>query len=111
MAPVHVRLDYNSNLVLMLWRESLQKKRCLTVHCVTKPTFDDVMCAIEGCMLYLLKCASIPEADVVPWLFTSDGCEQMFALRIGRYKGQQTNLDVKRVIEGLQSCNRSLELD
>ena len=64
-------------------------------------------------MLYLVKCSTdLPDADIVPWLLTSDSCEQIFAfLRIGRYLGRRTNLTVHDVIEGLRKLNRSLELD
>lgn len=41
--------------ILTSWQESIRKNRSLKKHFMTKATIDDVMCTIEGMMLYLVK--------------------------------------------------------
>ena len=99
--------------VLTLWQESIKKKRSLKKRFITKQTIDDVMYTVEGMMIYLVKlCVECREADVLHWFFTSDSCEQLFALlRIKGCKGRRVQLDAASVVEGLNRANRSLELD
>lgn len=109
------RMTYLSaaKTVFTLWKEAMGRLRIIGKHLLTKPTIDDVQCSLEGQMMYLVKLATeYKEGDVVPWFFTSDSCEQMFAfLRIGRHRGRRVQLDAASIIDGLNKANRSLELD
>lgn len=89
--------------ILTLWREDLSKLKMRGRHFVTKQTFDDVICTLDGFILYIvLLPTKFPDADVVPWFLTSDACEQLFAfLRTGRYHGRRSNLDALTVLQGM----------
>ena len=98
--------------ILTLWREELLKRKVLGKHFITKPTFDDVICSIDGLICYLLLATEFPDAEIVPWLLSSDACEQLFAfLRTGRFCGRRTNLTALTVVQGMAKRNRNLTLD
>lgn len=99
--------------VFTLWREASDRDRSLTAHFITKQTYSDVTCAIEGLIMYIYKISvEYPDNDIVPWFFSSDPCEMAFAyMRTAHHMGRQTNLDGKDVCKGLERKNRSLALD
>ena len=99
--------------VMTLWREELRKRKLLGKHFITKPSFDDMICSIDGLIMYtILLSTEFPEAELTPWFLTSDSCEQLFAfLRTGQHSGRRTNLTALAVILGMAKWNRTLTLD
>jgi hypothetical protein len=85
----------------------------VTESCITKPAFDDLMCSIDGLILYIwIIQQRYPNAPIVPWFMTSDPCELFFAFcRIGCYRGRHTNLDALDICRGMEKKNRSVVLD
>eukprot|EP00116_Pleurobrachia_bachei_P001650 sb/3461912/ len=79
---------------------------------ITKETFHDVKCSVDGLILYIMVLRkNFPEQDVVPWFLTSDVCEQAFAfVRTGRYSGRRTNVDCITLAEGLECLNKRSEI-
>lgn len=110
-----MRMTYASivKTVVITWREAAMKSKTVTKHFVTHPTYQDFITGIDGLICYLGLCATkYSDQPIVPWLITSDVCEQFFAfLRIGRYKGRRTNLSSLDVIQGAAKSNRNVELD
>ena len=99
--------------VFILWREAMLSAKMLGKHFITPQTFKDLMCCLEGFILYIWNVHdNFPTADIVPWLYTSDPCEFLFAFcRIGRHKGRRTNLDMAEIGAGMEAKNRSLDFD
>ena len=96
---------------MVLWRESLQKLKCLGRHFMTNQTFKDMMTAIDGLILYIIDCVKY-EAEIVPWFLSSDSLEQLFSwLRVGRYEGRRTNLDYLTVVQGTGKSNQNYAMD
>ncbi|XP_063694133.1 probable ubiquitin carboxyl-terminal hydrolase FAF-Y [Bolinopsis microptera] len=87
--------------VLLSWKEAMTKLKCRSKHMPTCQTFDDAIIAVEGLMLYILSVtADNSDQHFIPWLFTSDACEQLYAfLRIGLHAGIKTNLCSKDVLK------------
>ena len=99
--------------VLIIWREACFKNKAVTRHFLSPATYNDIISGTDGMILYLVLCAvEFKNQPIVPWYFTSDGCEQTYSfLRTGRFKGRRTNLSEADALAGLKNCNRSLELD
>ena len=100
-----------SKAIMVLWRESLQKLKCLGRHFMTNQTFKDMMTAIDGLILYIIDTVKY-EAEIVPWFLSSDSLEQLFSwLRVGRYEGRRTNLDYLTVVQGTGKSNQNYAMD
>ena len=100
-----------SKAIMVLWRESLQKLKCLGRHFMTNHTFKDMMTAIDGLILYIIDCVKY-EAEIVSWFLSSDSLEQLFSwLRVGRYEGRRTNLDYLTVVQGAGKSNQNYAMD
>ena len=100
--------------IISLWREEMNRLGVNGIHFVTLDTYKDVLIAAEGLIWYLLHCTrKVNQMNaIVPWFFTSDGCEQLFAwLRTGMRGGRHSNLDGEDITTGLSRRNKSLELD
>ena len=102
-----------SKAIIVLWREKLAALKCLTRHFLTKQSFDDMVCTIDGLIWYIIiSMERFPDCQIVPWYLSSDSCEQLFAfLRTGRHAGRRTNLDSLSVLQGAGKQNKSLDLD
>ena len=63
-------------------------------------TSDDAIIVVDGLILYILiVAADNPDEHTMPWLFTSDACEQLHAfLRIGIHAGMKTKLCCKDML-------------
>ena len=99
--------------VFTLWYETSHKLKCLSLHFITSQSYKDIICTIDGFILYFFKMSQeFPDGDIVPWYYTSDACELFFAFaRIGRFLGRKTNLDADDANKGLENKNQSLILD
>ena len=99
--------------VFTLWRERSTKRGIRGKHFITKESYDDFICAADGLVLYIITLVTrYPDAPIVPWFFTSDGCEQLFGwLRTGFNAGRRSNLSNSTSVRGMSKKNRSLELD
>ena len=59
--------------VFQLWREASIRERSLTTQFITTQTFKDVICAIEGLIMYIFKLSvEYPDSDIVPWYYSSE---------------------------------------
>ena len=89
-------------------------ERNVPVHSlfITKQTFVDVKCGIDGLLNYLIVLKRyFPESPVVPYFVNSEPNEQTYAfVRSGRYSGRRMNLDSITLGEGLETRNRQSEL-
>ena len=74
---------------------------------VSKATFTDIKCAVDGLFLYLyMLMKQFPESPIVPQYLGSDINEMVFAFaRIGMYSGRRTNMDALRLAQALEKRN------
>ena len=90
--------------VLLSWKKAMTKLKGKSKHMPTCEcqTFEDTIIVVEGLILnILIVAADNPDEHIMPWLFTSDACEQLHAfLLIGIHAGMKTKLCCKDVLYG-----------
>ena len=76
-------------------------------HFLSHATFKDVVCAIDGLLLYMVVLLTeFPDAPIAPWLLGSDSNEQLFAwIRVSMYLGRRINIDIIRMMSGMEKRN------
>ena len=74
---------------------------------VSRETFTDIKCAIDGLFLYMvLLMKEFPESPIVPQYLGSDINELVYAfVRIGMYYGRRSNMEALRLAQGMEKRN------